>query len=67
MTPLELPSRLRVTRNLLGKTQRQVADDIGITKLTVVRIERYNQIPRPNTVALIETWIERNTEHLTGD
>jgi DNA-binding XRE family transcriptional regulator len=55
--------RLLVTRKQLGKSQRQIADDIGITKLTILRIENGQHMPKPSTKRLIEMWIERNQPH----
>jgi len=64
LATLPIPVRVRKARAMLGHTQRQLADAIGVTKLTIIRIERFQQMPRPSTVALIEAWIERNTEDL---
>ncbi len=48
-------ARLRFPR----KTQRQVADAIGITKRTVIRIENGYVVPQPRQRVLVEMWILR--------
>ncbi len=48
-------ARLRFPR----KTQRQVADAIGITKRTVIRIENGYVVPQPRQRMLVEMWILR--------
>ncbi len=48
-------ARLRFPR----RTQRQVADAIGITKRTVIRIENGYTIPHQRQRMLVEMWILR--------
>jgi transcriptional regulator with XRE-family HTH domain len=53
--------QLLLTRKRLKLTQRQFADDLGITKRTVIRIELGYMKPKPGTKKLIEMWLSRHS------
>ncbi len=58
---LPLSTRLKRTRTALGKTQTQLAVEIGVQRATINRIEGVGWKPRTSTLMLIETWIEHHT------
>lgn len=59
---LPLALALRHTRKVARVTQKQLAELLGITKLTVLRLENGHQVPHPPTRRLIEMWIEQHKQ-----
>lgn len=59
---LPLALSLRRTRKVAKVTQCQLAELLGVQRLTISRLENGHRIPHPPTRRLIEVWIEQHKE-----
>lgn len=57
---------LRVAREQSGKTQRQVAQEVGVTEVSYQRIEYGTQRPSLTTALLIARAVNSTAETLWG-
>lgn len=56
---LAVGRQLRAVRIAFGMTQEQVARDIGMTAVSINRIERGHALPMAKTVGRLRKWAER--------
>ena len=58
---------LRVKREASGKTQRQVAESVGVSEISYQRIEYNKQTPRLQTAIRIAESVNSTVEELFGE
>ncbi len=61
-----LPTRLRMERARIRKTQKQVADDTGITQAAICNYEKGDRVPTLQTLALLADYYDQSIDFLVG-
>ena len=63
---MSLGSRLRERRELKGKTQNEVADDLGISNVRLSRYESDERKPDPELLAKLADYYDTTVDYLVG-
>ena len=61
-----LPTRLRMERARIKKTQKQVAEEIGITAAAICNYENGDRVPTLQTLALLADFYGASIDYLVG-
>jgi transcriptional regulator with XRE-family HTH domain len=61
-----LPTRLRMERARVKKTQKQVAEEIGITAAAICNYENGERVPTLQTLAQLADFYGASIDYLVG-
>ena len=61
-----LPTRLRMERARIKKTQKQVAEETGITAAAICNYENGDRVPTLQTLALLADFYGASIDYLVG-
>ena len=61
-----LPTRLRMERARIKKTQKQVAEETGITAAAICNYENGDRVPTLQTLAQLADFYDASIDYLVG-